>query len=119
MSATDQSNAEADIQDLRWERACASADVTPDEPKAVTIDGHEIGLFRTGEGLFAIDNVCTHEYAYLTKGLVEDGVVECPLHEARFCVKTGACLHGPATRPVATFAVREEDGVVLVGIPHA
>jgi nitrite reductase/ring-hydroxylating ferredoxin subunit len=99
---------------VTWERACASDEAMFDDPKAVTIKGREIGIFRTSEGLFAVDNICSHEYAYLTKGLVEGGVVECPLHEARFCLKTGGCLQGPATAPVKTFPVKEEGAAIFV-----
>jgi 3-phenylpropionate/trans-cinnamate dioxygenase ferredoxin subunit len=99
-----------------WERVCKSDEVTNDEPKAITIKGLEIGIFRVDDRLYAIENVCSHEYAYLTKGFVEGAVVECPLHEARFCLKTGDCLKGPATEPVATFEIQEKDGEVSVRI---
>ena len=97
-----------------WERVCRSDEVTPDEPKAIAVKGVEIGIFRGEDRLYAIDNVCSHEYAYLTKGFVEGAVVECPLHQARFCLKTGQCLQAPATVPLATFEVREADGEVSV-----
>jgi 3-phenylpropionate/trans-cinnamate dioxygenase ferredoxin component len=97
-----------------WERACRSDEVTADEPKAVTIKGREIGIFRVDDRLYAIDNVCSHEYAYLTKGFVEGTVVECPLHQAKFCLKTGQCLQAPAIEPLATFQVQEEGGQVSV-----
>jgi NAD(P)H-dependent nitrite reductase small subunit len=97
-----------------WERVCRSDEVTADEPKAVTVNGLEIGIFRVADQLYAIENVCSHEYAYLTKGIVEGTVVECPLHQAQFCLKTGQCLLEPATEPVATYQVREADGQVSV-----
>jgi 3-phenylpropionate/trans-cinnamate dioxygenase ferredoxin subunit len=97
-----------------WIEVCRSTDVTADEPKAVQVGTNEIGLFRVGGELFAIDNICSHEYAYLTKGLLEGDVIECPLHEAKFCVRTGACLQGPAVSPVAVFQTREEAGAVFV-----
>jgi len=101
-----------------WERVCKSDEVAADEPKAVTVKGLEIGIFRIEDRLYAVDNVCSHEYAYLTKGFIEDAVVECPLHQARFCLKTGQCLQGPAMEPVATFEVREEAGDVSVLVPE-
>jgi 3-phenylpropionate/trans-cinnamate dioxygenase ferredoxin component len=99
-----------------WERVCRSDEVTAEEPKAITVKGLEIGIFRVGDRLYAIDNVCSHEYAYLTKGFVEGAVVECPLHQAQFCLRTGQCLQGPATEPLATFEVEEADGQVSVRI---
>jgi 3-phenylpropionate/trans-cinnamate dioxygenase ferredoxin component len=97
-----------------WVRVCRSDQVTPDEPMAVTVKDREIGIFRVADRLYAIDNICSHEYASLTKGFVEGTVVECPLHLAQFCLKTGQCLKGPATAPVTTFQVAEADGQVSV-----
>jgi 3-phenylpropionate/trans-cinnamate dioxygenase ferredoxin subunit len=97
-----------------WERVCRSDEVTGDEPKAIAVKGLEIGIFRVDGRLYAIDNVCSHEYAYLTKGFVEGTMVECPLHEAQFCLETGRCLKRPATEPLRTFEVREQDGEVSV-----
>jgi 3-phenylpropionate/trans-cinnamate dioxygenase ferredoxin subunit len=99
-----------------WQRVCSSDELTFDDPKAITIKGREIGIFRTKEGLFAIDNICSHEYAHLTGGFVESTVVECPLHEAKFCLKTGGCLQGPAVAPVDTFQVKESDASIVVWI---
>jgi nitrite reductase/ring-hydroxylating ferredoxin subunit len=104
------------IRELNWHIVCDAGDVTMDDPKAVTVGENEIGLFRTANGLYAIDNLCTHQFASLTKGGIEGDVVECPLHEARFCLRSGACLKGPARRPVATFPVLERSGKILIGL---
>lgn len=41
---------------------------------------------------YALEDVCPHAYALLSQGFVDDGKVECPLHEALFDVRTGQCL---------------------------
>ncbi len=46
--------------------------------------------------------------------LEDDGTVECPLHSARFCLKTGEALCLPATDPIQTFPVIVEDGQLFV-----
>ena len=53
-----------------------------------------------------LEDVCPHAYALLSQGFVEDGKVECPLHEAVFDVKTGQCLHGPGGRNLNRYPVR-------------
>lgn len=73
-----------------------------------------IAIFRTEKGLLAIDNVCTHEDGPLGEGDVKDCVVACPYHDWRFDLSTGECLSHPG-REVATFAVRESDGIVWLG----
>ncbi|MFG6885316.1 non-heme iron oxygenase ferredoxin subunit [Burkholderia pseudomallei] len=69
-------------------------------------DGVEIGIYRVGDDVYALENVCPHAYALLTQGFVDEGTVECPLHEAVFDIKTGQCLKGPGGRALKTYAVR-------------
>lgn len=40
--------------------------------------------------------------------------MECTLHGARFCVKTGAVRTGPAVRAIRVFSVRIVEGVIEV-----
>ena len=58
-----------------WERVCKSDEVTTDEPKAITVKGRRWKFSYRGS-LYAIDNVCSHEHAYLTKGFIEVAVVD-------------------------------------------
>jgi nitrite reductase/ring-hydroxylating ferredoxin subunit len=83
----------------------------------VTVRGDLVGLYRRGEEVFAISDICTHEYAHLTDGDFEcdDLEVECPLHGSRFNVQTGEVRILPATKPVNTYQVKIEGDVVLVG----
>lgn len=76
----------------------------------------DVVLCRDEDGtFFAVDDTCTHEDASLADGWVEDGEIECPLHSARFCLKTGAAMCLPATQPVRTYPVEvREDAVWLV-----
>ena len=79
------------------------------------VQGEEaVAIFRTEKGLLAISNVCTHEDGPLGEGEVKDCVVACPYHDWRFDLSTGECLSHPG-REVATFAVRESEGVVWLG----
>lgn len=85
--------------------------------RQVVVKGEPVGIYRVGENVYAIHDVCTHEETYLTEGDFEpeDLEVECPLHGSRFNVETGEVRILPATKPVATYEVRVEEGNVLVG----
>ncbi len=87
------------------------------EMKQVVVSGDLVGLYRVGEDVYAINDVCTHEEAYLTEGEFEPDEleVECPLHGSRFNVETGEVRILPATRPVASYEVKIEGNLVLVG----
>ncbi|HEY0931887.1 MAG TPA: non-heme iron oxygenase ferredoxin subunit [Gemmatimonas sp.] len=92
-------------------------DVEPEFPLGVVLeDGRRICLVRDGEEIHAVEDRCPHRDFALSGGdVVAPCVLECPWHGARFDVRTGAVLQGPATDAIATFAVRVEAGVVLVG----
>lgn len=51
-------------------------------------------------------DVCTHAYALLSDGWLDGYEIECPLHGARFDVRTGAALTSPAETALATYPVR-------------
>ena len=76
---------------------------------AVRVGDREIALYHLPGGDFrATDNICTHEYALLSDGWLEDGCIECPLHAARFDVKTGKALCAPAETNLQVFEVKVE-----------
>ncbi|MFF7251366.1 bifunctional 3-phenylpropionate/cinnamic acid dioxygenase ferredoxin subunit [Embleya sp. NPDC008237] len=75
-----------------------------------------VSVFRSGGELFCVDDTCTHEDFSLADGWVEDGAVECPLHLAKFCLRTGAALAAPAYRPLATHEVRVDGADVYVRV---
>lgn len=99
-------------------QAVAKLDEIPDGGmKQVSVGGALIGLYRAGNEVYAIGDVCTHEEAYLTDGDFEpdDLEVECPLHGSRFNVENGAVRILPATRPEPAYEVKIEGDLVSVG----
>ena len=85
--------------------------------KQVVAHGDLVGLYRVGGDVYAINDICTHEETELSEGEfdVDDMEVECPLHGSRFDVRSGAVRILPATKPVATYPVKIEGDLVLVG----
>nr|WP_156164526.1 nitrite reductase small subunit NirD [Bradyrhizobium sp. LTSP885] len=106
-----------DQESIVWHPVCAAARVTESDPVAVKIGNKRIAVYRLPDGeLSALDDVCPHEFALLSKGFVEDGEIECPLHQARFEIRSGKC-HGPlADRDLHKFPVKVEGGDVYVAI---
>lgn len=74
--------------------------------RAVSIDGRELLLCHTREGIFALDNLCTHAEARLCEGRLRGTRLLCPLHGGAFDVRDGRVLAGPAQQPLARYAVR-------------
>jgi nitrite reductase/ring-hydroxylating ferredoxin subunit len=84
-----------------------------------TLDGREIVICHTREGLFALDNICTHAHARMCEGRLRATRLVCPLHGASFDVRDGRVLGAPATLPLATHPVRVVDGTVEVAVSPA
>jgi 3-phenylpropionate/trans-cinnamate dioxygenase ferredoxin subunit len=100
-----------------WVDVCDDAAVGASEPLAVEADGFAIAIARCAEGLYAVEDRCTHDGEPLAGTEIEACEIICPRHGARFCLKTGAALTPPAYEPVRTFKVRTEAGRVLIEVP--
>jgi len=87
-------------------------------PAVVEARGWKLLVFRHADGVGVVENRCTHAATRLDTGRVKDCIVACPLHKARFDLRDGAVLSGPATRPLPRFAARIEGGRVLAALPE-
>ncbi len=88
------------------------AQLDSDFPIGVEVQGQKIGLFLLGDAVHALEDVCPHAYALLSQGFQEDGVIECPLHAARFDIASGKCLTEIGQRDLLCFPVRVQQGQV-------
>ena len=68
------------------------------------------------DGVYAIDNLCSHGNARLCDGFVEGHQVECPFHQALFDVRDGSVACGPASEPVRSWPVKLEAGRVWLAL---
>ncbi|MGW7516170.1 bifunctional 3-phenylpropionate/cinnamic acid dioxygenase ferredoxin subunit [Streptomyces sp. NPDC054796] len=73
-----------------------------------------IAVFHSEGRLYAIDDTCTHQDASLSEGWLEGCLIECPLHEASFDLRTGTPTCLPARKAVRTHPVTVENGTVYV-----
>lgn len=106
------------MSELRWERAVAVHALR--EVGGIlghVVDGLEIAIYAIEDGVFATSDLCTHGAARLSQGYLLGKLVECPMHQGLFDVRTGAAAGPPCTRAVQTFPVRVEEDVVWLGLP--
>jgi 3-phenylpropionate/trans-cinnamate dioxygenase ferredoxin component len=80
-------------------------ELPPGSARAVEVAGRSIGLFNVDGVIYAIDNICTHDNAPLSEGVVVDGCVVCPWHGAQFELATGQALTPPAVEDVRSYEV--------------
>ena len=78
--------------------------------------GKQVAVFNIDGEFFAIDNMCTHEEASLAEGNVSGHEVTCPLHGAKFNVRTGEVLGPPAYDDVTSYPVRVTGADVEVNV---
>jgi len=83
-----------------------TSEIAPGATRRVVVDGNDVLLCNVGGEIYAVEDVCTHDGGILTGGVLEDDVVTCPRHGARFCVRTGKALSPPAYEDVPVFPVR-------------
>ena len=95
----------------------AASDVAEGELLGVTLpDGTLVCLYKQGGEIGGVGGQCTHaEFAMAEGALHGDGTIECAWHGARFDCRTGAVRRSPAIDPLPIYAVRVEQGRVLVG----
>ncbi|ADJ65140.1 Rieske 2Fe-2S domain-containing protein [Herbaspirillum seropedicae] len=91
-------------------------DFAEGEVAAARAGGQAVAVFRLGEEIFALKDLCTHGNAKLSDGYVEDGCVECPLHQGLFDIRSGAPRCAPVTEAVRSFPVRVVAGRVEIGV---
>lgn len=91
-----------------------AADLEPGMAVRVTVDGTPVAVFNVAGAYYAIGDTCSHEESSLSEGFVDSDIVECPKHGAMFHIPTGDVRSLPATRPVATFRTRLDDGDLYV-----
>ena len=95
----------------------ASVDELPaGKTLAVDINGREVLLCHTSEGIFALDNICTHAAARLCEGRLRGQRILCPLHGAAFDVRSGQALSRPASLPLVTYRLKLEGDDILVSM---
>jgi nitrite reductase/ring-hydroxylating ferredoxin subunit len=88
------------------------------KPNFVTkheVEGRDLIITRRDDEVRAWDAFCPHaEFQFGPCRLVKGGLLECPMHGARFDAIDGSVAKGPATEPLEPIELRVENGVVEV-----
>jgi nitrite reductase/ring-hydroxylating ferredoxin subunit/uncharacterized membrane protein len=98
----------------RWVRTVADADLPDGGTIGVEVEGRKVLLHRAGSQLYALDDLCSHAGALLSRGQVDGCVVTCPLHGSRFDLRDGHIVRGPAHHPQPVLPARARNGWIEV-----
>ena len=94
----------------------ALAEIRQGSMQARVLEGREIVICHTREGVFALDNICTHAHARMCEGRLRATRLVCPLHGASFDIRDGRVLGPPAVIPLPTHQVRVVEGTIEVAL---
>jgi 3-phenylpropionate/trans-cinnamate dioxygenase ferredoxin subunit len=103
-----------------FQRACAVDDVEVGSTFAVEVDGVDVAVVRTDDGVYAIRDECSHASVALSEGEVDAASceIECWLHGSMFDLRTGKPTGLPATEPVAVYPCKVDGADILVDVAH-
>lgn len=91
-----------------------ASELSPGAMTWVALDRERVLIANVDGCFYALQDSCGHRQAPLSKGTLEGHVIECPLHFARFDVRTGKLLTGPAAADVPTYQVLVDGDAVCV-----
>jgi nitrite reductase/ring-hydroxylating ferredoxin subunit len=72
------------------------------------VQGVPLAVFEVEGAYYVTSNRCTHGLARMTGGYLEGYLIECPVHQGLFDIRTGEVKGPPCTEPLPTFPVRHE-----------
>ncbi len=107
---------------------CDARELAVGEMKTVRAGETRVVVYHLDAGFFATQAQCTHAFAPLARGsIVADCQVQCPLHRARFDIRSGAVVSWAnfppgiqllnavrGEQPLRTYPVSVKKGKVVV-----
>src|SRR5688572_33311932 len=99
-----------------WIRACDSKTLKRGEMMDFDFHDKKILLVNIDNTIYASDRICTHAYADLATGFLneEEKTVTCPLHMSRFKLESGVPENLPAEEPLKTYSTELRDGWIHI-----
>jgi len=99
-----------------WIRACDSKSLKQGEMMDFDYHDKKILLVNIDNAIYASDRICTHAYADLSTGFLneEEKTVTCPLHMSAFNLENGNPLNLPAKDPVMLYKTKIDNNSIFI-----
>lgn len=103
-------------ENLGWVHVCAEKSLSDGEMCGFDHADKKIMVSKAAGQLQATDRICTHAYADLTTGFMNEDscTVTCPLHLSAFNLSDGTPQNPPATAALKTYKVKIQDEGIYV-----
>lgn len=99
-----------------WHFAGNVQDFEDEDVEQLKVGPLAVAVYRAQGQFYATQDLCTHERAYLSDGVVIDCIVECPFHQGRFDVRSGKAMGAPVIVPLKTYPLKVVDGRIYVQV---
>ena len=93
-------------------------DIDINQSQSVNIDEIDILICNTDNGVFAVEDKCSHADIPLCGGQITGNYITCPVHGAVFDLTDGSVQSPPAFEDLNTFEVKIEGTSISVKRPH-
>jgi len=93
-------------------------DIDINQSQSVNIDEVDILICNTDNGVFAVEDKCSHADIPLCGGQITGNYITCPVHGAVFDLTDGSVQSPPAFEDLNTFEVKIEGTSISVKRPH-
>jgi 3-phenylpropionate/trans-cinnamate dioxygenase ferredoxin component len=99
-----------------WIKACEMKELNNSELVGFDINEKKILISRIRDRVYATDRICTHAYADLSTGFMneDEGTITCPLHMSSFKLEDGTPQNLPAEDPLKTYKTKIQDSAVYI-----
>lgn len=104
--------------DEQWIRIADVGAVPTGEVVPIEVMGLNLALYNVDGDYFCTDNVCSHAYALLSEGWLDGYLIECPLHNGQFDVRTGEGQGEPITENIRAYPVKVDGDDVMIQLPE-
>ena len=99
-----------------WMKVCDTKSLKNGDLLEFDMEDKKILISKIKDKVYATDRICTHAYADLSTGFIneDEKTVTCPLHMSSFKLEDGTPQNLPAEDPLKTYKVKIQDNYVYV-----
>lgn len=107
----------SDSNNLNFIKIAEVSEIPENSRIFLEISGIPVVVVNLSGNIHVFGDVCTHDNGPLGDGDLDGYEIKCPRHGARFDIRTGKAIQGPAFHDIPVFPVRIENDSIFLGIP--
>jgi 3-phenylpropionate/trans-cinnamate dioxygenase ferredoxin component len=99
-----------------WIKVCDVKSMKNGDLLDFDIYDKKILISKSKDKVYATDRICTHAYADLSTGFINEieKTVTCPLHMSAFKLEDGTPQNLPAEEPLKTYKTKIQDNYIYI-----